>query len=180
MLSKKEKKQLIEHLPSGTAIADILKNSKVELARIKEGDIQVYIIDELPFLIVIERTVENEPREFYIPYLGIFYRKHSLAPKLSNIFLKAYSKVVVDKGAVKHILNGADVMAPGIVSVDLDKVDKLKTCIVVNEDNYVLSAGYFIVTREELEEHLARCRGRVVKNLHYVGDKIWKILEKTL
>ena len=178
MLSKKEKKQLVGHLPVGEAIADTLKRSRIEVARIKEGDIHVYIIEGLPFLVSIGTMVDNTLHKFYLPYLGLFYNKQPLALKLRNIFFEAYSKVVVDKGAVKHILNGADVMAPGIVSVDVNRVEKLGVCIVTSEDNYVLSTGYFITTREEIKECLARRRGRVVKNLHYVGDKIWKIVEQ--
>lgn len=84
-------------------------------------------------------------------------------------------KVVVNMGAVHHICNGADVMAPGIICFkgrfsrgDLVFVadEKYGKIIAVGEINY------------DSDEVAKVKHGVVVKNLHFVGDKIWKILKE--
>ena len=77
-------------------------------------------------------------------------------------------RVVVDMGAISHICNGADVMAPGIVS---SSVFTSGSVVVVVDERYgkPLAIGVAVVDSAAGLE-----RGRVVKNLHYVGDAVWR------
>ncbi len=81
--------------------------------------------------------------------------------------------VTVDMGAVPYVTNGADVMVPGIVEVweGIKKGD----AVWVRDERYhkPLCVGIALMDREEI---LEREKGKAVKNLHYVGDKIWKNL----
>ena len=83
--------------------------------------------------------------------------------------------VTVDMGAVPFVANGADVMGPGVVEADPD-----------------ISEGGFVWVRDE--KHLrplaigrALCpgsalpskpKGKVVKSVHFVGDKLWSVDEE--
>src|SRR5258706_5618136 len=73
--------------------------------------------------------VDNEP--------WFFYHNERLIPCLKlvikNNFLK---KIVVDMGAVKFVSSGADVMRPGIVSID-ESIKKGDLVAVVDQKNSV-------------------------------------------
>ena len=80
-------------------------------------------------------------------------------------------RVIVDMGAVPHIAGGADIMAPGIVSTD----ESISTgeCVVVVDERHgkALAIGSALVDGASMKGP----KGRVVKNLHHVGDEIWKL-----
>jgi len=80
--------------------------------------------------------------------------------------------VVVDMGAVKFMTSGADVMSPGIVEAD-PQIQKGDTVIVVDENHRKpLAMGTAIISGEEMVD---KDKGKAVKTLHYVGDKIWNL-----
>jgi len=77
--------------------------------------------------------------------------------------------VVIDMGAVPYIANGADVMAPGIV--DIGEFEKNKFVFVGDEKNgKILSIGISLSSSKEISE---KKEGKVIKTIHYVGDKFW-------
>ncbi len=80
--------------------------------------------------------------------------------------------VVVDAGATRFVVNGADVMRPGIVSADPDiRVNDL--VIVVEElHEKALAIGRALVSGSDMIGD----SGKVIKTIHYVGDAIWKVL----
>jgi PUA-domain protein len=78
-------------------------------------------------------------------------------------------KVVVDMGAVKFVVNGADIMRPGIRLCDT--FEKGAFVVIVDEThNKPLAVGQALFSSEEL---LAQTGGKVVSSLHYVGDEYW-------
>ena len=84
-------------------------------------------------------------------------------------------RVVVDLGAVRHVINGADVMAPGIVRVEGDFAKGDLVVVVDEKHGRPLCVGAALVDRSELA---SMSRGKVVENLHYVGDKLWNELKE--
>ena len=102
-----------------------------------------------------------------------FYREGRLVPTLklllNNNFLK---KVVVDMGAVKFVTNGADVMRPGITKFD-DNISEHDFVAVVDATH-----GKPLAVCEALfssDGIRSASGGKVLKNLHYVGDKLWQL-----
>jgi len=85
------------------------------------------------------------------------------------------SYVTVDMGAVPFVVKGADIMGPGIV--DADKEIKVGDFVWVRDvkNQRALAIGEALVTGEEM---LQRKSGKAIKNLHYVGDKLWKYDER--
>ncbi len=89
--------------------------------------------------------------------------------------LASMPKIVVDMGAVRHICNGANVMAPGIVRFE-GNFGKGDLVVVVDEKN-----GKPIAVGEVLYDDniISKIRqGVVVKNVHFVGDKVWKLIKE--
>jgi PUA domain protein len=78
--------------------------------------------------------------------------------------------VVVDMGAVKFMASGADVMSPGVVEADI-QISEGDTVIVVDENHRKpLAMGKALISGEEMVKN---DKGKAVKTLHYIGDKIW-------
>lgn len=88
-------------------------------------------------------------------------------------FFSLIPKVVVDMGAVPYVCKGADVMAPGVVAIEGEfEVDNL--LLVVDERHgKPLAVGVALFSSETMK---TVNRGKTVKILHYVGDKLWNYL----
>ncbi|MDR2866314.1 MAG: DUF1947 domain-containing protein [Methanomassiliicoccaceae archaeon] len=83
--------------------------------------------------------------------------------------------VTVDMGAVPYVTNGADIMAPGIVDAD-DGIRQGEMVWVRDIRNLVpLAIGISLVSGEELKKG---GKGKVIRTVHNVGDKLWKSDEK--
>jgi PUA domain protein len=137
-----------EKLP---ALAEILKK-EVEIVRL-ENETEIILVGGKEILAKI---------------------KGELVPTLTGLDAAPIKRVVVDMGAVPHVVNGADVMAPGIVSVD----DGIKSgeIVAVSDERHgkPLAVGLALVDGTQMKGG----KGRVVKNIHHVGDKIWRALQK--
>ncbi len=78
-------------------------------------------------------------------------------------------KVAVNDGAVKFILNGANIMRPGIVDwTDFSKDDVV---LVLNKNKGILAVGSAVISSEDMR---SLSKGVVVNNLHHVNDNIFK------
>lgn len=99
----------------------------------------------------------------------------TLLLKLYKEGLRPLPEAFVDMGAVRRIVKGADVMAPGITGY-VGEFSKGDTLVVVSEDRgNPIAVGEALVSREEAE---GMERGKVIKNLHYIGDRLWKLFMK--
>ena len=79
--------------------------------------------------------------------------------------------VTVDMGAVPFVTNGADIMGPGITDAD-EGIKEGDMVWIRDMKNLVpLAVGVALVSGAELK---SKAKGKVIKNLHNVGDKLWK------
>jgi PUA-domain protein len=82
-------------------------------------------------------------------------------------------KIVVDMGAVPYVCKGADVMAPGVRAIK-GKFEENDLLLVVDERHgKPLAVGVALFGSENMK---TRSGGKIAKNLHYVGDKLWNYL----
>jgi len=84
-------------------------------------------------------------------------------------------RVVVDMGAVPHICKGADIMAPGVVQVKGGFKGGDFLLIVDERHGKSLAVG---VALHDSETMKGLGRGKVAKNIHYVGDGVWNLLKQ--
>ncbi|RLI80778.1 pseudouridine synthase [Archaeoglobales archaeon] len=78
-------------------------------------------------------------------------------------------KVVVDRGALPYIMNGADVMRPGILQAD-EKIKKGDfVYITVEGKDTPIAVGIALVDGSEMIGD----KGKVIENIHHVKDKLW-------
>ena len=96
--------------------------------------------------------------DVWVPTLHLLVKYPDTLPKLT-----------VDKGAIKFVVNGADIMRPGITACEACSKDDY---VVIVDENFSkpIAVGQVMLASDEL---LATTNGKVVKNVHRVGDAIW-------
>lgn len=82
-------------------------------------------------------------------------------------------RVVVDIGAVPYVAGGADIMAPGVVSADEGILQGDVVVVVDERHGKPLAIGSALTSGEAMRAP----KGKVVKNLHHVGDPLWRLGE---
>jgi PUA domain protein len=81
-------------------------------------------------------------------------------------------RIVVDTGAIPYVVNGADVMRPGIVSVTDDVKSFSPVQIVDERHGKPLAIGVALLDAPDIR---ASTSGKMCKNFHHVSDEIWNI-----
>ncbi|MBS7647813.1 MAG: DUF1947 domain-containing protein [Candidatus Bathyarchaeia archaeon] len=164
-MSKGYKRHFLKVKEVKTLLEEASKKLKIELDKILSPEAKVELIKTSfgeTFLINGKPCLFKLGQNLY-PTL-LFEEALALMPK-----------VVVDMGAISHICNGADVMAPGIISFE-GAFNKGDLVVVVDEKySKPLVIGEILYKDDETVNIK---RGVVVKNIHFVGDKIWKTLKE--
>ncbi|MDD1712137.1 MAG: RNA-binding protein [Methanoregulaceae archaeon] len=81
-------------------------------------------------------------------------------------------RLTVDTGAVKFVVNGADVMRPGVVSVTDDVIRDGPVQITEERHGKPIATGIALYDAAEIR---ARTAGKICRNIHHVGDEIWNL-----
>jgi len=142
-MKRKAAKKLLEELSSQFGG---LSGGKVETAKVEEKE--VYLFDE---------NVEFVKDE------------NGLYPFLSSKYVDLLPKVVVDMGAIRFVCNGADVMAPGITEMgDFNEGD----LVVIRDVTHGKALAIGVANKSSADIEASK-KGKVIRNIHYVGDKLW-------
>ena len=147
-LLKKASRQL------GASLVDVFGGGR-SFELLEAESAEIFLVDREPLLIKVDEKV--------FPVLT-FKEIHSLMPK-----------VVVDMGAVGHICNGANVMAPGVVRYE--GTFKTGDFVFVVDESHLKP----IAVGEALHDvDVARSmeRGVVTETIHFVGDRLWALLKE--
>ncbi len=154
-LSKRESRELLEKLKKDFKLVQEFDHIIVSETVLKDKKIKIYIgvssTEKIPLAIDLV--------EEFIPAI------HALNKDLMKI-----NYVKIDQGALPRILNGADVMAPGIVETSDFKINDLVGVREFERSLYI-AVGKALMSSEEIR--LLR-RGKAVKTIHYAGDIIWR------
>ncbi len=133
---------------------------------------------ELPMLEPpVEVAKTNDEEIFFINKKPIFAKSNGkFFPTLtSDELLSCIPKVIINMGAVPHVCNGADIMAPGIVRIEAD-FGKEDFVVVYDERHEKPIAVTLALYNSDEAKKLKH--GKVLKNIHYVGDKIWTEMKR--
>lgn len=153
VIRKADEKALISDITEAFGDASSFLSKKLEYVTTDEGD----------FIFV-----DGEPLLF--KFDGKIFPTVKGALKLNP----ARRRVVVDTGAVKFIINGADVMGPGIVEADPSIKEGDLVIIVEKAHGKALAIGRALIPGSEMPGK----KGKAVKSIHYIGDKLWKFEQK--
>ncbi len=103
--------------------------------------------------------------------LVFFYKEDLLIPALRLVLKNNFLKnIIIDMGAVPYAAKGADMMRPGITGVDAEVKEGDIVAIVDEKNLKPVAIGQSLFSKEEIQEMEA---GKIVLNLHYVGDDAW-------
>ena len=80
--------------------------------------------------------------------------------------------VTVDMGAVSFVVNGADIMTPGIVDADPSIVVGSLVWVRDEKNGRPLAVGRALMPGPDMK---SETKGKAVKNIHYVGDRFWNL-----
>ncbi len=116
--------------------------------------------DDLPIVIIEGKLLLFKVGDIYFPTV-----KGVLELGLRKNVVK------VDAGAIRFVVNGADVMCPGIVSTDSDIQAGDPVIIVEETHNKPLAIGIAMISGAEMKAN----SGKAIKSVHYVGDKLWNL-----
>ncbi len=156
-LKSKQAKLLLNEVSERLNInVEALFGPRVNVEIVESSVGNVYLVNEKPLFFNLEERLW--------PTL-LFQDFVSLAPK-----------IVVDMGAIPYVCNGADVMAPGIVRVEGEFAMGDLVLIVDEKHGKPLAVGESLLDSYNVRNTK---QGAVVKNVHYVSDKIWNFI-KTL
>ena len=153
VLRKTDQKALVNDIVEAFGDASQFENRKLEYI---ESEGQDFIF------------VDGEPLLFKID--GKIFPTVKGALKLNP----AQRKVVVDTGAIKFIINGADTMSPGIVDSDPEIKEGDLVIIVEKGHGKAIGIGRALMGGKEM----IGGKGKAVKSIHYVGDEIWNLEQK--
>jgi len=132
---------------------ELPKSSQATCEEPQDGVIFVHL-DGLIFI----QTKDN-----FVPFLG------------SRDVLDLFPSVTVDEDAIRFLLNGADVMRPGIRKLS-DWGGSGKVVVVKEEKKgRAISVGRSLVTSAEAEK---MSKGPCLENIHHVGDRYWNLFKK--
>lgn len=147
--------------------------SKAEIQQVNKQIEELYSIKD--FFLKKERVAKKNFEKYEILVKDktplFFFDDSKPIPTLKLEMKKEMlPRVTVDMGAVKFVSSGADVMRPGIV--EIPEQIKEGDAVVIDEETHhkplaIAKAIYSSMKMKEMG------KGKVLKNLHCVGDKLW-------
>ncbi|MBC7085593.1 MAG: RNA-binding protein [Methanomethylovorans sp.] len=151
-LRKSAKNKLLDNLRSmyGDTLVEKIASCKFEQAH----------ADDMSLILIDGKVLFFEVEDIYFPTL-----KGVIELGFKN------KAVVVDSGAVRFVVNGADIMSPGIVHADENILEG--DPVIVKEEKYgkPLAIGKALVPGTAMISD----SGKAVKSLHHVGDHLWNL-----
>ncbi|GMG55889.1 unnamed protein product [Ambrosiozyma monospora] len=140
-----------------SAISEIVpKKSNVSLYKC-EGKIQLYILDE--------HVLFYQNFDELLPSLKLVHKYPSCFPK-----------VQVDRGAIKFVLSGANVMCPGLTSpgawLPEESIPAGTTVTIYAEGKeHALAVGKLAMSTDDIK---SKNKGVGIELIHNLGDELWK------
>jgi PUA-domain protein len=80
-------------------------------------------------------------------------------------------QVTVDMGAIKFVVNGADIMRPGITQIDDNVTENGIVAIIDERHGKPLAVGISQLSAADLRKTSS---GKVIKSIHHVNDPLWE------
>ncbi len=80
-------------------------------------------------------------------------------------------RVTVDMGAVRFVVNGADIMRPGVTEIDNEVREHQAVVVVDEQHNKPLAIGLSMFDAGDMQQMDS---GKVIRSLHHIGDSLWE------
>ena len=152
--------------------AEVVVNKIIErLFKIKSSKIRGLVYKYLKD-INKKDIIEKKDNIIFVNNKPLFFTKdNQILPTLHLILENNFLKTItVDMGAVKFVCKGADIMRPGITNIDPEIKENEIITIVEETHNKPLAIGKALLSANDMQN---ATEGKVIQNLHYIGDEIW-------
>lgn len=158
-VQKNIKAKLIEQFPNLAKYADVIMPKKEQLRVAKCPDhIEILVTSNGTHLFYRQREGQ------YFPALRLIHQYPYIAPTIQ-----------VDRGAIKFVLSGANIMCPGLTSPGgrvSDDIESDQVVTIMAEDKqHALAIG---LTKMSGKDMKSINKGIAVDNIHYLNDGLWR------
>lgn len=142
-------------------LKDIISTFGEEMAELENKTLEKITLEEYSLILV-----DGKPLLFEV--------EGHLFPTVRGALEMGLQKrvVAVDKGAIRFVSNGADIMAPGVVEADSEI--KAGDLVIIVEETHrkPLAIGKALMEGPQMVEASS---GKAIKSITYVGDKLWNM-----
>lgn len=109
--------------------------------------------------------IRNGP---WIPTLRLVHKYPFMLPQIQ-----------VDKGAIKHVLRGSNIMCPGVTSAGGKIIEEVEANTVIQvraeDKQFACAVGITTMSTKELIE---KNKDTCIENVHYLNDGLWTFQAK--
>ncbi len=140
-------------------LKDLVSTFGDTMAGLEDNILEKITLDEYSLILVDGKPLLFEIEEQLFPTV-----RGAIEMKLNKRI------VTVDKGAVRFVSNGADVMAPGIVEADSEIKEGDLVIIIEESHRKPLAIGKALMSGLQMVETDS---GKAIKSITHVGDKLW-------
>lgn len=158
-MQRQLKSKFATQFPDIEGTIDVLVPKKSQMVWIKcEDKIQLYAVDN--------EVVYFQQFDVLLPSLKIVHR-----------YPTAFPRVQVDRGAIKFVLSGANIMCPGLTSKGAQLPEEempVDTLVAVYAEGkeHALAIGKLIMSTEDIK---SINKGIGIELMHYLGDGLWNL-----
>ncbi|KAK8810644.1 hypothetical protein WA158_007219 [Blastocystis sp. Blastoise] len=156
------RKNIIEQYPEFEQYADECFPKKDNLIIAKcNDDLQFYIINKEPI--------------FFSTKDGLYFPSLRVLQKYPTMM----KRVQVDKGAIKFVISGANIMCPGLTSpggyLPEENIEAGEAVAIFAEGKVnPLAIGQLVLSTDDIKKVN---KGIGINNIHYLNDGLWNTLE---
>jgi len=153
------RKKILTEYPSLTQEIETLLPKKTPLYELKwsPGHVSLVVVNgEILFFNIRDGQ--------YLPTLRVLQKYPDLLPK-----------VQVDRGAIKYVLQGAQIMCPGLTSKggNIESPVETEVAVAIMAEGKVHALGIGITKLSTLDMKRLN-KGIGVENVHHLGDGLWQ------
>ncbi|GAB2211606.1 hypothetical protein Droror1_Dr00024930 [Drosera rotundifolia] len=158
-VQRKIRQSIVEEYPGLEPVLDDLLPKKAPLIVAKcQNHLNLVVVNNVPLFF----NIRDGP---YMPTLRLLHQYPNIMRKLQ-----------VDRGAIKFVFSGANIMCPGLTSPGGSLDDEVEVerpvAIMAEGKQHALAIGF---TKMSAKDIRAINKGIGVETLHYLNDGLWKM-----
>ncbi|CAM8914706.1 unnamed protein product [Rhodiola kirilowii] len=157
-VQRKIRNSIAEEYPGLEPVLDDLLPKKSPLIVVKcQNHLNVVLVNSVPLFF----NIRDGP---YMPTLRLLHQYPNVMKKFQ-----------VDRGAIKFVLSGANIMCPGLTSPGGHLEDEVgaesPVAIMAEGKQHALAIGFTKLSAKDIK---AINKGIAIDNMHYLNDGLWK------
>ncbi|CAL9204715.1 unnamed protein product, partial [Musa hybrid cultivar] len=158
-VQRKIRQSIADEYPGFEPLLDDILPKKAPLIVAKcQNHLNLVLVNSVPLFF----NIRDGP---YMPTLRLLHQYPDIMKKFQ-----------VDRGAIKFVLSGANIMCPGLTSpggaLDEEVLEETPVAIMAEGKQHALAIGYTKLSAKDIK---TINKGIAVDNMHYLNDGLWKV-----